>query len=226
MNNIRNFVIIAHIDHGKSTLADRLLETTGTIPMRSMHPQYLDALELEQERGITIKMAPVRMVYHSDRGLTRTEARTDAEGKLLYEDITYKIRGSAFAVKKNIGFGHKETIYQKALAEEFNKFGLKFEREKSIDLLYDGKKLGVYRPDFVVEDKILIELKALPFIGQTEEKQLWSYLKSSPYKLGMLINFGGKDIEIKRVVYDTSREPSFSAMSASSPRESALVEDK
>ncbi|OGZ93169.1 MAG: hypothetical protein A2131_00495 [Candidatus Sungbacteria bacterium GWC2_49_10] len=171
------------------------------------------------------------------RGHTRTEeTRTDADelhgyllnegiatgrDKLLYEDITYKIRGSVFQVKDEIGLGHKESVYQKALAEAFRIAGLRFTQEKRIDVFFRGKKVGIYQPDFIIEDQVLIELKALPFVGSTELKQIWQYAKGSPYKLALLINFGPQGVAIERMVYDTARSPRESAIEKS-PRTSAL----
>ena len=136
----------------------------------------------------------------------------------LYEDLSYKIRGCAFRVYNALGFGHKENIYCEALKSEFEKGGIQLEREKALPVFYQGKKVGTYRPDFIIENKILIEIKAVSFMPQNYETQLTYYLKGTDYKLGFLINFGSRRLDIRRRVWT----PSYQRESAINQRQSVI----
>jgi len=163
-----------------------------------------------------------RFGVHQRKALVSGSPQIDTQinaDKLLFEDLTYKIRGAIFNVYNNLGSGHKEVIYHRALIEELNKQKINFDTEKVIPITYSGKKVGTYKADLIVENSVLLELKALPFIGETEKKQIWSYLRGSAFKVALIANFG-PELTIKRIVYDNARN-SNQRLSALDPRKSA-----
>lgn len=124
------------------------------------------------------------------------------EGELKYKDITEKIIGSAFEVHSFLGNGFQEVIYQRALAWEMMQAGLEFAREIEQDIYYKDldKPIGTRRADFVVEGKVLVELKALVTLEDVHLAQALNYLKAYRLEVGLLINFGSKSLTFKRLV--------------------------
>jgi len=127
---------------------------------------------------------------------------------LLYKELSYQIRGAAIEIRKNYGSGHKEVLYQRAFAEELGLRDISYEREKPIKIYSPKtrKVIGSYQPDFIVEDKIIIELKALEQMPRKMIDQLYSYLRNSEYELGFLINFSSDGVDIKRVIYTNDKK--------------------
>lgn len=123
------------------------------------------------------------------------------KGKLLYPELSYKTQGCFYTVYNTLGFGHKEAVYQRALNEEFKKQQIPFKREARLDIYYDNKKIAEYVPDFVIDDKIIIEVKALEFLPIKLIAQLISYLKATTFQLGYLVNFGENRLKIIRRVW-------------------------
>ena len=104
-------------------------------------------------------------------------------------------------VHKELGPIHKEIIYQKSLEKALIDESLKVEREVRLPVKFEGLTVGTYIPDFVVEHKILLELKALEFLPKGAETQLSYYLKATGYKIGLIFNFGSPSLQIKRRIY-------------------------
>ena len=123
----------------------------------------------------------------------------------LYEKESHQIRGACFDVYKAFGGAFKEKIVDRSLTKALEKRELEVENQKRIDIYFEGEKVGYYIPDKIVNQSIILEIKAKPYLTRQDIDQFWKYLKGSQYKLGFLINFGPK-LEIKRIVYDKVRK--------------------
>ena len=118
---------------------------------------------------------------------------------MKFSDITEKIIGCAMKVHRELGSGFQEYIYQRALEIELNKALVKFTREYEMPIYYQGEKIGMRIVDFFVDDKIMVELKAVIDLNDVHLAQGLNYLEASGYEVGLLINFGAKSLKFKRL---------------------------
>ena len=118
------------------------------------------------------------------------------------EDLTGKIIACAYAVHNSLGAGFLESVYQKALAIELAKHGLSGVMEKKVPVYYESQLVGDFRADLIVENRVIIEIKAIEQLAKVHEVQLVNYLVATNTPIGLLINFGTQSVEIKRKYRD------------------------
>jgi len=116
------------------------------------------------------------------------------------EDLTYKIRGAIFEVNRILGHGFLEKVYENALMIELKEKGLKAESQVPISVQYKKKEIGEYFADIVVEDEVILELKAVESLQKIHEAQLLNYLNATDFKVGFLVNFTHPKAAIRRFV--------------------------
>ncbi|NDK56963.1 GxxExxY protein [Pontibacter fetidus] len=116
-----------------------------------------------------------------------------------FDDITFKIIGSAMKVHNTIGSGFQEVIYQRCLALEMQKAGLIFDREKEQMIFYDGVEVGTRRANFIVENSVVVELKAIVNLEDLHLAQAKNYTVADNFPIGLLINFGALSLQYKKV---------------------------
>ena len=120
--------------------------------------------------------------------------------KLIYEKETYALRGAIFEVYKTLGDGYLEEVYQNALEEELKLRGIPFAAKKKLHIMYKGRDCGLYEPDFICFDKIIVELKAVETLHPKHSAQLMNYLRATGHKLGLLVNFCAyPKVDVRRI---------------------------
>ena len=119
--------------------------------------------------------------------------------EMTIDQITYKINGCAMKVHNTLGNGFQEVIYQRCLAIELERAGLEFVREKEHTIFYEGIDVGTRRADFIVEEQVVVELKAVINLEDVHLAQAKNYVVAYGFSIGLLINFGAVSLQFKKV---------------------------
>lgn len=123
-----------------------------------------------------------------------------------HSEITAKIIGCAMKVHQRMRNGYQEIIYQRCLCIEFDREGIKYQQEMEMPIFYDGIHVGKRRVDFLIEEKVVLEIKAVSELTDTYLAQALNYLEALNLETGLLLNFGAKSLEIKRIVNGKKKE--------------------
>ncbi len=122
-------------------------------------------------------------------------------GEIVYKELSYQIMAAVFEVYNTLGFGFLEKVYERALLKELCLRGIPVEAQKEIKVFYKGEEVGTYFADLVVNNEILLELKAVESLSNLHKAQVLNYLKATGFKLGLLINFGRERVQYERLVF-------------------------
>ena len=136
---------------------------------------------------------------------------------MLDNDLTYRVIGCAMEVHKILGNGFQEVIYQRCLAIELQKKGIKFEREVEQEIYYKENHVGTRRADFIIENKLVVELKAVIELEDVHLAQAKNYLTAYNFDLGLLINFGSASLQYKRVFRTKTYKESCASLNPVNP---------
>ena len=124
---------------------------------------------------------------------------------LIHKEVTGRIIGLAIEIYNQLGRGFLESVYEEAFAYELELNKINFKRQEPVDVYYKGKKIKQFICDLIVEDKVIVELKAIKRITDLEIAQTINYLNAVKYEVGLLINFGSKSLEFKRLIKNNPR---------------------
>ena len=164
--------------------------------------EYTEKTTQNTRKGVTQNTQKGRMdtgmSVHA--GMIVREPGRATYNKYPHSDVTEKIIGCAIEVHKALGPGFKESTYENALLSELTKCGLEYEQQKPVKVTYKGMTVGRHRLDLLVEEKVVVELKAVKGLSSEDTKRLLSYLKATGIQVGLLLNFAKPIIEIKRLI--------------------------